>query len=276
MHQNLSRVFSSDKEKQKYTGAYYTPTIWANEAHKEITKIFGKNWKEEYIVWDPACGTGNLTRDYKFKELYLSTLYQEDIDFINHSNYNPEATKFQYDFLNNIEWQYFLNNELVWDTSNFSLLPSGLQNALQFKKKIIILMNPPYVSSGIMGTTGDHKGGVTMTEVRNDMKKNDLLLASQDLCIQFLFKIMQFQTLNQNMNIVCFTKPLFLIGMTYKKMRNEFLTKFEYRYGFLFSAGHFDGTSKAWGVLFSIWTPGETQDKINFLVDLKDVIDTDD
>ncbi len=73
-------VHMQEKER-RMQGAYYTPLIWVEEAHKYIESTFGKNWKDEYTVWDPACGTGNLTYRYDFKELYLSTLENEDIEY---------------------------------------------------------------------------------------------------------------------------------------------------------------------------------------------------
>lgn len=79
-------------------GDFYTPTIWVNEAHKLMDKHLGLNWREKYMVWDCAWGTGNLTRDYAFDDLYCSTLIQEDLDTA--ARYNPLAIKFQYDFLN--------------------------------------------------------------------------------------------------------------------------------------------------------------------------------
>lgn len=79
-------------------GDFYTPTIWVDEAHKLMDKHLGSDWREKYMVWDCAWGTGNLTRDYAFDDLYCSTLIQEDLDTA--ARYNPFACKFQYDFLN--------------------------------------------------------------------------------------------------------------------------------------------------------------------------------
>jgi len=84
---------------RRRTGAFFTPQIWADEAHKMIAEQFGVNWKDEYVVWDCAAGTANLTRGYKFKELYISTLDQSDVDTINDCGYNPEATTFNMIFL---------------------------------------------------------------------------------------------------------------------------------------------------------------------------------
>lgn len=65
---------------RRYNGEFYTPTIWVNEANKRLTECFGENWRNEYVVWDCAWGTGNLTRDYYFSELYCSTLHKTDLD----------------------------------------------------------------------------------------------------------------------------------------------------------------------------------------------------
>ena len=79
-------------------GEFYTPTLFVDYAHKMISEALGDDWKDEYVVWDNCCGTKNLTRDYRFKELYCSTLENAELDIS--SRYNPEATSFQFDFLN--------------------------------------------------------------------------------------------------------------------------------------------------------------------------------
>jgi hypothetical protein len=112
-------------------GEFFTPTPFVDLAHKYIADTFGEDWKEKYIVWDPAWGTGNLTRDYKFKELYCSTLEATDIHTANQMGYNPEAVKFQFDFLNDDDYK----------------LPQGLQDAINSGKEILFLINPPYATA---------------------------------------------------------------------------------------------------------------------------------
>ena len=56
----------------------------------------GEDWKDEFVVWDNCWGTGNLTRDYRFNELYCSTLFQSELNI--GDKYNNEAIKFQFDF----------------------------------------------------------------------------------------------------------------------------------------------------------------------------------
>ena len=152
----VDRIVEDETRRRK--GEFFTPTIWVDEAHKMITESFGENWKEEYVVWDPACGTLNLTRDYKFKELYCSTIEESDIKTADQMKYNPEAVKFQYDFLND----GIVGGKI--DIENDPKLPQGLKDALLEGKKIIVLMNPPYGTAGNNTTDSDSKAGISKTK----------------------------------------------------------------------------------------------------------------
>ena len=224
-------------------GEFFTPAIWVNKAHEYIASVYGEDWKEKYIVWDPAWGTGNLTRDYKFKELYVSTLNQSDIDTANQMGYNTEAVKFQYDFLND----------------DYEKLPVGLRNAIESGKEIIILMNPPY------GTANDNvnvnKDGIALTLMNQKMKEEKWGQASQQLYTQFLYRI---NVIGNNFKVACFTPPLFLSGGSYKIFRQKFFEKFVFSKGFLMNAKNFDGTSE-WGISFTIFDNGiKTNDGFNY------------
>lgn len=102
-------------------GDFYTPSIWVDEAHKLLDKNLGENWRDEYMVWDCAWGTGNLTRDYQFADLYCSTLQQEDLNIA--TRYNRNATKFQYDFLND-------------DVEEFESIKTELKRPLMYKSGV--------------------------------------------------------------------------------------------------------------------------------------------
>lgn len=69
-----------EERKRREEGAYYTPKPWVDHTHKHIANALGDDWREKYVVVDPAAGTQNLTRDYEFRELYSMTLNQEDIN----------------------------------------------------------------------------------------------------------------------------------------------------------------------------------------------------
>lgn len=213
-----------------------------------IERQFGTDVREKYVFYDPCCGTKNLTRDYRFKELYCSTLEQAELDI--GSKYNPEAVSFQFDFLND----------------PLEKLPEGLKKALAEKKKITFLMNPPYGTAGEAGANGKSKKGICRTVVNEQMKKEKLGNASEQLFAQFLYRIMtikkQFGLTDCNLAFFC--NPNFLTGSAYKKFRELFLNEFKFEGGFLFSAMHFADCSANWGINFSIWKTGKTENKTSF------------
>jgi hypothetical protein len=227
-------------------GEFFTPTIWVDKAHEYIASVFGEDWKEKYIVWDPAWGTGNLTRDHKFKELYVSTLNQSDIDTTDQMGYNPEAVKFQYDFLND----------------DYEKLPVGLKRSIESGKKIIVLMNPPYARSNGDGKVGTVGKDVAKTMISEEMKINKWGSSSSQLYSQFLYRIYMLNE-KSNIEIAFFSKSVYKTGETFKNFRLNFYKKYCYSKGFLFSASHFSDTADSWGVDFSIWKNGvETKNSL--------------
>jgi len=240
---------------RRFQGEFFTPTEWVDEAHRMITAEFGEGWKEKYVVWDPACGTGNMTRDYKFKELYLSTLNKSDMDIIEQRGYNPDAIKFQFDFLN------YSDNKL----------PPGLIKALEEGKPIIIFMNPPYAAATEYGSNS--KSGTAKTKINLLMKKNNIGASSQQLYAQFLYKIIKLKEFynHDNINICMFTTPLFMSGGSYKKFRKCFLNYFNYKNGMMFNAGYFSHVSTTWGISFTLWRIEEITNKFNFNITIKKI-----
>ena len=235
-------------------GEFYTPTAFVDYAHARIEKVLGENWKDEYVVWDCCCGTKNLTRDYRFKELYCSTLEKSELDIS--ERYNPEAVSFQFDFLND----------------DFEKLPEGLKEAFRNKKKILFLMNPPYATACNHGES--KKDNLCQTVVNGQMKKDDYGRCTENLLAQFLYRCEKLKKdFGVDVSLAFFCNPIYLSGGTYNKFHDKFLSDFKYEDGFLFNAGHFSDTASSWGINFSIWTSGETTDKNNFKHDL---VDTDD
>jgi hypothetical protein len=212
-------------------GEFFTPAIWVDKAHEYIASVYGENWKDEYVVWDPAWGTGNLTRDYKFKELYVSTLNQSDIDTANQMGYNPEAVKLQYDFLND----------------DYELLDEGLRNAIEEGRQIIVLMNPPYATSSNM-VQGTSKKGVAFTKINKEMNDKKLDRAASQLYAQFFYRLSKIK----NVKICMFTKPTFMTGQVYKEFRSQVLSKYKLKTGFVMDAKDFDGV-KSWPLTFTVW-----------------------
>lgn len=218
-------------------GEFFTPTIWVDKAHEYIASVFGDDWKEKYVVWDPAWGTGNLTRDYRFKELYCSTLNYSDIQTANQMGYNPEATKFQYDFLND----------------PYEYLPEGLRHAIESGREIIVFMNPPYGrATGIEGRFSNISVGATYTKVSESMK-NMKVSGSDNFYTQFLFRSTEMNLVN----ICSFTPSNFQTGESFKSFRKYFYDKIDLKSGFIFRASNFADVADDWSIQFSLFKKGE-------------------
>ena len=239
-------------------GQFYTPTLFVDYAHKMIAEQFGEDWKEKYVVWDNSAGTCNLTRDYYFKELYSSTLEQAELDLS--VNYNKEATKFQFDFLND----------------PLEKLPQGLKDALEQNKPIIFFMNPPYGRAGKsddgVGAMGIKKGSA-MTMVNEQMKKDKIGACSANLYAQFIYRIMMIKREYNltNCHIAMFTKTIHLTGTSWKIFRKEFFKDFGFIDACMFNASYFADCSDKWGISFALWNCGKDSNKEIFIHDLIDV-----
>ena len=252
---------------RRNSGDFWTPTMFVDYAHDMISKKLGEDWKEKYVVWDNCCGSLNLTRDYKFGELYCSTLYQSELNI--GADYNPEATKFQFDFL---------NDEIVSKNSLLGVyndkLPKGLKDALINNKPIVFFINPPYATANVMGTNEKHKEGVAKTMINEQMLKDKIGASSQNLYAQFLYRIIQIKNEFNltNCHIALFSPTLFLTGSSYAKFRNVFLNEFSFDNAIQFKASHFADVADNWGISFSIWHNGITENKNDFEYTLVDNI----
>jgi hypothetical protein len=240
-------------------GEFFTPTPFVDLAHKYVSDTFGDDWKERFVVWDCAWGTGNLTRDYKFKELYVSTLNYSDIQTAEQMGYNPEAVKFQFDFLND----------------DYDFLPKKLINDIENGKEILFLINPPYIKA--TPNKGNDNAGISNTVIGKEMNDKKFGIASSQLSTQFLYKITKLQEKNKNIKIGIFNKPNYMTSDGFKVLREYFLNNFGFVKGFLFNASHFSDTANSWGISFSVWDSNFESDKNQFnhkLVDTDDEFNT--
>lgn len=237
-------------------GEFYTPTLFVDYAHDMISKEFGEDWKEKYVVWDNSAGTKNLTRDYYFKELYCSTLEQAELDIS--KQYNKEATSFQFDFLND----------------SLDKLPKGLLEAFKQNKPIIFFMNPPYATTCNFGNKNKAEEG-NDTIINCIMKENGMKRCSDNLYAQFIYRIMMIKEQYNltDVHICLFSPTLFLTGSSFETFRNVFFKDFAYNAGVQFKASHFADVADSWGISFSIWKNGETAVKNDFNYKLIDNID---
>jgi len=234
MREELDRKIKREERQAK--GAFFTPSNLVEKAHEYVAKNFGENWKEDYIVWDCACGTGNLTNGHEFKELYSSTLEQNELDYI-----DENGTAFQHDFLN----------------GDNSQLPEGLREAIESGKEILFLINPPYATGSSSTNHGKSKStasvGNSLTACNTAMKKEKWGGGSKQLYTQFLYRISKIQEENKNVNIAVFAPLSYMASSSFKKFREKFYAIFNMKDGFMFQANHFPDVSGVWGVSFTIW-----------------------
>ena len=247
---------------RRFTGDYWTPPRWVDKAHEYIEAALGEDWKDKYVVVDPACGTMNLTRDYLFDELYASTLFQEELDIA--ADYNPEATKFQYDFLNDdmVLHEPDMTGEKALELARAGKLkmPLALVEAMAANKPIVFYGNPPYgQATSAMGKK--HKPGVSATAVTDLMK--DMGHAKSELYTQFIWRTKELAKVfgyTSDFHFFFFNKT-FLTSPNFGKFVDELTSEFTYRDGFMMNAGEFSGTSSAWGIVFSHFEIGGTNQR---------------
>ena len=235
-------------------GAFYTPQLWVEEAHLEIEKVLGNDWKEECIVWDCCAGSGNLTRDYDFDDLILSSLTDIEVEILEEEQGDKALVK-QLDFL----------NDLIPDQIDLRL-----KTASSAGKRLVFLINPPYATAGIKGE--ESRAGVANTLVNKEMKKAKLGACSQQLYTQFLFQCEQIVSdygfKNKSMGVFC--NPAFMTSSSFAKFRPFWYERYSYQSGFMFQASHFAGVKGSWGVSFTLWNEGNTDINQNLPLTLKD------
>ncbi len=234
----------TDEEMRRFHGEFFTPLPFARKALEYIEKNIGKQWWKtgDYRVWDMAAGTGNLEYylpDEAYQYLYLSTLYATEAEHC--EKLFPNATAFQYDYLNDDVANVFANGTI--DYSFTWKLPQKLRADLSNPKlKWIILINPPFATSQTAGTSGRSKADVSNTAVRKVMHKSNLGEVSRELFAQFIFRIKK-EFHKKHTHFCLFSKLSYIIANNDQKLRDT-IFKFQFINGFMFSSSTFSGTSK--------------------------------
>ena len=236
-------------------GAFFTPVRFTDFSHRMIEKELGENWREEYVVYDCCWGTGGLTRDYRFKELYCSTLDKGELEL--GSRYNPEATKWQMDFLNDGD----------------DKLDKGLIKAFEQNKPIVFFINPPYGTAGIMGATS--RAGMNNTAIRNEMNETKFG-GSENIQHQFMYRITKIvQKYNlANAYFALFSNPIWLSGAKQGKFLENFSSQWKCNDAYLFQASHFADVSDTWGISLTLWNSNNQATPITeYNMKLIDILD---
>lgn len=231
----------SSEEYKRHTGEFYTPKPLVKIAHSMLSESLGKDWKEQFYVMDPACGTGNLTKSYKFKDLLLHTLEREDLN-ISISTQNDNT---------NIIWEDF--GDFLGLSYDFYK-----NNFFDKKTRLVFIANPPYCSvSNVKKEDKITNKRLSNLHVEKQMKKNGVH-GTKEIYIQFLYAMVEIlDKCSNDSAMAIFTKTSFLRTRAYRNFI-EFLTSKMYMdSAVLFPSGVFNGTSNKWAGMFSIWKKGK-------------------
>ena len=224
-------------------GAFFTPRIWVELSQKYLNDYLGKDWQDEYYIWDCAAGTGNLLAGLTNRyNIYASTLDQADVNVmherIDHGANLLKNHVFQFDFLND----------------DFSRLPRGLQqiiNDSEKRKKLVIYINPPYAeatSAKTVSGTGKNKSGVSTSFEINEYLKPKIGNASNEIFALFMANIYE---KIPGCIIGQFSKLKFINGNNFRKFKEYFLA--DYINGFAVPAETFDNVKGKFPIGFTIW-----------------------
>ena len=244
----------TDDALRRFHGEFFTPLLFANKGLEYIEKTLGRWWEGNYRLWDMAAGTGNLEWHLPsdaLNKVYLSSLYNEEVDHC--QRLFPDATSFQYDYLNDDVEYIFSEDQLPF--TQYWKLPEKLRRDLADPSIVwIILINPPFATSQTAGTSGKaSKNDVSDTKIRKVMHKENLGEVSRELFSQFLFRI-RYEFAGKQAHLGLFSKIKYLNSTNDQKFR-DFIFKFSFERGFIFSSANFSGTSKTsqFPVGFLLW-----------------------
>mgnify|MGYP003302059131 CR=1 FL=1 len=253
IRQKMDRM--SEISLRRFTGEFFTPLKYAEKAIEYLGRTVGSKWwmSGTYRLWDMAAGTGNL--EYllpaeAMKYCYISTLLSDDVDYC--KKIYPDATVFQYDYLN--DDVNILAHPMLLEMGVKYKLPQTLVDDLNNPEiKWILFFNPPYATSNNREKNKEiiNKNKVSMTEIQKLMTEQSLGEVSRELMSQFLYRI-SIEFANKNAYISMFSKIKYINSNNDQKMRNTFF-RYKYEKGFIFSSEGFDGCKAKFPVGFIIW-----------------------
>lgn len=238
-----------------FKGAYYTPLHVVDKAYDELTDILGKNWQQRYLVWDMCCGVGNLeVKHSNYRNVFMSTLDQADIDVMHASHTCVGATIFQYDYLNDDVSDF---GDIDYSLTN--KMPPALQSAIadannrkKGAKKILVLINPPYAEATSSENTASHgvdrsKKGVARSKFAAS-GMDEYGKASNELFTQFLARAHREMP---TATVATFGKLKYVNAQALEQFRSVWRAK--YLGGFVVHSRAFDGLKGNFPIGFLIW-----------------------
>ena len=224
-------------------GSFFTPRQWVELSQRYLADALGEDWQEEYTVWDPAAGTGNLLNGLTNKyNIWASTLDQQDVDVMRDRIRNGanllESHVFQFDFLND----------------GFEKLPAELRAIVEDperRKNLVVYMNPPYAEAGNARTkmgTGRNRERVATQHLIGIKYQRALGKARNELFA--LFAMRCYKELD-GCAIGEFSTLKGILGENFARYRETFLA--ELSGIFLVPSSSFDNVRGDFAIGFKVW-----------------------
>lgn len=246
---------------QKFKGAFYTPLHIVDKAYDQLNATLGADWQEKYIVWDMCAGVGNLEAKHSnLRNVYMSTLDEEDVTIMRSNPAFAGAEIFQYDYLNDDVTDF---GEIDYALSG--KVPIALRQAIadaregkKGAKPILVLINPPYAEAMNVDNTQDSganatmKSGVANTRISHGMAH--LGYAARELFVQFLHRIMQ--ELPKS-TLAMFSTLKYVNAPNFSQFREQWTA--QYLDGFVVHSKAFDGLKGHFPIGFLIWDLARNQ-----------------
>ncbi len=239
-------------DERAFRGDFYTPLNIVDKAYDLLNRTLGNNWQKDYIVWDMCCGVGNLeTKHSNPRNIYMSTLEQDDINIMNSTKTCVQAVRFQYDYLND---DISDNGEIDYSLTN--KIPESLQKIISDsksgKKKILVLINPPWGEATNADNTSKvinakNKTGIAKTKFAS-LCMSKYGKATNELFTQFVARIaMEIP----NAVLAMFSTLKYINYYNFDEFREQWNAKF--LDGFIVHSKVFDGLDGDFPVGFCIW-----------------------
>ena len=235
-------------DEQKFKGAFYTPFHIVDKAYDQLAATLGADWQDRYIVWDNCAGVGNLEAKHSnLRNVFMSTLDQEDVTIMRGNPAFAGAEIFQYDYLNDDVTDF---GEI--DYSLTGKVPMALRQAIadakagkEGAKPILVLINPPY---GEAANTQGNAGKTGIAKTRVSLGMEHLGYAARELFVQFLQRIMSELP---NAKLAMFSTLKYLNAPNFELFRKRWSAR--YIGGFIVHSKAFDGLKGHFPIGFLIW-----------------------
>jgi hypothetical protein len=264
IHSKLDRL--TDESQRRFEGEFYTPLQFGQKAIHYWNEVLGKNWYKsgKYRIWDMAAGTGNLEYHLPaeaYKYLYMSTYHSGEADHL--SKVFPNATCFQYDYLNDDVEYLFIKDKLPFEP-NWKL-PKKLRDELADPKITwIVYINPPFATAQD-AKQKKSKTGVSKTNVERVMDKAKTKHAKRELFAQFMFRIVN--ELPKKTYLGMFSTLKYINAPDSVEYRDKHFN-FKYEKGFLFHSKCFHGVTGDFPISFLIWNLSKKSESKSIEIDI--------